>query len=94
MTIQTVYRVQCQPCGRYLRCLNSPYVSADTITSDAEDAEHFDSFSAAYDEAVRRGWCAYPLICPGCAADLKNRASHEPEDRRPVRKPGESPQRP
>lgn len=88
MSILTRFIVQCDPCERYLRDENSPYVSADS-----GDAAHFLDFSSAYAEAVRRGWSAYPLICPECAAEWKAKVLDEPQDGRPVRSPEEGPER-
>lgn len=68
MTIQTLYRVQCGLCERYLGC------SRPAITN-SPDSPLFLDFSSAYNEAVRSGWSAYPLICPDCAADLKKEVS-------------------
>ena len=90
MTIQTLYRVQCQPCERYL----APESYPKPVIADTPASPLFLDFSSAYDEAVRRGWSAYPLICPDCAADLRKRALHGQEGRGTVRESGEDPERP
>lgn len=87
MSIQTLYRAQCQPCERYF---TTQVGQSSSATSDTRYADLFIDFSSAYDEAVRRGWSSYPLLCPDCAADLKKRvregdgggvpSSHDTED--------------
>lgn len=101
MSILTRYLVQCQPCERYLSIegwVSKPYATTETST-----AAYFTDFSSAYDEAVRRGWSAYPLICPDCAADLKAKVINGGEVRRDdspaeddgaVREPGQGTERP
>jgi hypothetical protein len=90
MTILTRFIVQCDPCERYLPTDDNPYLP---VTADTGGAAHFLDFSSAYNEAVRRGWCASPLICGECAAEWREKVLGEPEDSGTVRDPGESPQR-
>lgn len=83
MSILTRYLVQCTPCERYLGC------SRPAITNSS-DTPTFLDFSSAYDEAVRRGWSAYPLICPDCAADLARRVKEGSDAE--VRRDGDAPE--
>lgn len=73
MTIQTLYRVQCQPCERYLAPESIPMAAK----ADSSGSPLFLTFGSAYHEAVRRGWVPWsvqpPLICPDCAADRLTR---------------------
>lgn len=100
MTILTRFIVQCDPCERYLRDLNSPYQSAASVTTDTGDAAHFLDFGSAYNEAVRRGWSAFPLICGECAAEWREKVLGEQvrrdgdpeEDRRGLPESGQGPE--
>ena len=69
MSILVRYVVQCQPCERYL----APESYPKPVIADSPASPLFLDFASAYDEAVRRGWSAYPLLCPDCAADLAKR---------------------
>lgn len=62
MAIQTLYRVQCNRCERYLGDGTLPF-------SDSRDAALFISFTSAYQEALERGWTTFPLWCQDCWAD-------------------------
>src|SRR3546814_580740 len=92
------YIVQCQPCERYLGC-SRPAIA------DSPASPLFLDFGSAYNSAVERGWSAYPLICPDCAADLARRVKEGSDaqalrDDTPaesdgaVRQPGKGTQRP
>lgn len=67
--IESLYRVRCQPCERYLAAPGGK----GSATVSTVNADLFVTFSSAYGEAVRRGWTAFPLICPDCAADLRKK---------------------
>lgn len=67
MSIETLFRVKCTPCERYLAA-DSKVAIADSSASPL-----FLTFTSAYEEAVRRGWSASPLLCHDCAADLVQR---------------------
>lgn len=97
MSILTRYQVQCQPCERYLPI--EGWVSLPYATSETSTAALFLDFASAYDEAVRRGWSAYPLICPDCAQERDRREQARRDDAPAeadgaVRQPGQGSQRP
>ena len=71
MSVEGVYRVQCDACGRYLQ---SNYRKP---TPTMMYATLFDTRTAAYDEAARRGWTPFPLLCKLCSAQLRKEAKHE-----------------
>ncbi len=68
VTIENLFRVQCQPCERYLAD-----DSLQPVITDSHASPLFLTYQSAYEAAVERGWSAYPLICPDCAHDLKRR---------------------
>jgi len=65
--IQAIYIARCSECGVYPAPGSSPRKTLEEIAlASTGNTEH-----AAVAHAVRKGWSAYPLICPACARTLK-----------------------
>ncbi len=65
MAVETLYRVICEPCERYLAADSYP----KPAIADSDASPLFVTLTSAYDEAVRRGWSRDPLRCPDCTKE-------------------------
>jgi hypothetical protein len=70
MPVIAHYIAKCGGCGVYPAPGSSPRRTLEEIAVTA--LRHTSHDAVAY--AVQRGWCAYPLLCPDCAAKAKEGA--------------------
>jgi len=84
MPILVTYRIQCGGCQRF--------VPGQTGRKPATTTELFSgAFTSQLDgitQALHKGWSSYPLLCPDCANEFKERLRDEQQDRGDVRPTG------
>jgi len=68
MPITVHYRVKCDKCGNWLGTGVPGYPATAT---NSDDSPLFRTSHDATAHAVARGWSAYPVLCPDCAARAK-----------------------
>lgn len=64
MPVERIYRIRCDRCGGYLPKPSAPPSVPAAIDPSATPV--FTSEQDAVAAALRRGWSAYPLMCPRC----------------------------